>query len=120
MCSHHPKKEVELVCKQDSELICVICVATLHHGHMCQTLEESYMAKEKEIHGLVSEAKEMGKKLKESLDNTNKEKEKEHKNKQTHLAEIDLYFTMVFIFEWLKFITKSYRWRRKLSKKELL
>jgi len=47
LCEQH-NRPIELWCVQDQVLVCMLCIATNHHSHKCQTLQEAFnLAKDK-------------------------------------------------------------------------
>jgi len=94
LCSIH-KREAELVCKQDNEAICVICVATKHHGHPCQTPGEWYHSQEKAINLLVGQAKDKSKSLQQMIEQcSNSKDELLHRQEEIRRAVTE-YFEII-------------------------
>ena len=42
---------------QDNCLVCVVCLATTHNGHKCETIDENYARQVHKINELVRNAK---------------------------------------------------------------
>lgn len=94
MCNIHGK-EVELVCKEDRKLVCMLCVATAHHGHAFQTINEYHTSQKEFIAKLLNDAKQRAEKLKEGAKIVTTEKEALMIRKQNLTTEVNTYFSKV-------------------------
>ncbi len=63
---HH--EEIKLMCVQDDCLVCLLCLATDHHGHKCVTLEEAYQQLSAEVDKTVNSVQGELVRLKGALD----------------------------------------------------
>lgn len=94
ICNVHGK-EVELVCKQEGKLVCVLCIATTHSGHACITIDKYYESQKDVITKLLQDAKQRAAKLKEGAKNFTNEREALITWQQSITTEINAYFNQV-------------------------
>jgi len=75
LCPTH-NREVELYCPEKDSTICLMCVATTHHGFKCQSLNEAYQEKKQ----IILERNEKLRKIIKDLTKASEEVEKTEKD----------------------------------------
>ncbi len=83
------------MCAADSQLVCILCIATTHHTHPCKSVDEFFLEKRSDVDKLIASAKQQSARIQAGIDRVKREKDAISGSKQDLNNNINTYFAKV-------------------------